>query len=271
MTPSSRCTRSGSTAAIGRRPITSRSWPRSRPPPSSSPGSAIGGTKARRSGKVPTMRLLPEDPEVGWTPYAWLIYLTSFLAWPVLRRASAAEWVLTLTGAAVFLVLYFWGHWQEGRKILWAAGGILLLGVLFAPWNPGAATFFIYAASFVADAGPPRFAWSLLAVLLAVLALETPLAHLSPYAWAPAAVFSLMIGGICIHGAEVKRANAKLRMAQEEVERLATTAERERIARDLHDLLGHTLSLITLKSELAGKLLARDPERAGREIREVER
>ena len=60
-------------------------------------------------------------------------------------------------------------------------------------------------------------------------------------------------------------------MAQEEVERLAKTAERERIARDLHDLLGHTLSLITLKAELAGKLLERDPERAGREIREVER
>ncbi len=217
------------------------------------------------------MRLLPDDPEISWTPYAWLIYLTSFLVWPALRRASAAEWALTAAGTAVFLVLYFWGHWQEGRKILWAAGGILLLGVLLAPWNPGAATFFIYAASFVGDAGPPRFAWSLLAVLLAVLALETPLAHLSPYAWVPAAVFSLMIGGICIHGAEVKRANAKLRMAQEEVERLAQTAERERIARDLHDLLGHTLSLITLKSELAGKLLASDPERAGREIREVER
>lgn len=217
------------------------------------------------------MRLLPDDPEIGWTPYAWLIYLTSFLAWPALRRASALEWALTAAGTAVFLALYFWGHWQEGRKVLWAAGGILLLGVLFAPWNPGAATFFIYAASFVADAGPPRFAWSLLAVLLAVLALETSLAHLSPYAWAPAAVFSLVIGGICIHAAEVKRANAKLRMAHAEIERLAQTAERERIARDLHDVLGHTLSLITLKSELAGKLLERDPERAGREIREVER
>jgi two-component system sensor histidine kinase DesK len=217
------------------------------------------------------MRLLPDDPEIGWTPYAWLIYLTSFLAWPALRPASAREWALTVAGTVVFLVLYFWGHWLEGRKILWAAGGILLLGVLFAPWNPGAGTFFIYAASFVADAGPPRFAWSLLAAILAVLALETPLAHLSPYTWAPAAVFSLMIGGICIHAAEVKRANARLRMAQEEVERLAKTAERERIARDLHDVLGHTLSLITLKSELAGKLLDRDPARAGREIREVER
>ncbi|HEY4591410.1 MAG TPA: hypothetical protein VIJ61_03315, partial [Thermoanaerobaculia bacterium] len=178
-------------------------------------------------------RLLPDDPEIGWTPYAWLIYLTSFLAWPAMRRASALEWALTVAGTVVFLALYFWGYWLEGRKILWAAGGILLLGVLFAPWNPGAATFFIYAAAFLADAGSPRFAWSLLGVMLAVLALETPLAHLSPYAWAPAAVFSLVIGGISIHAAEVRRANAKLRMAHEEIERLAQTAERERIARDL--------------------------------------
>ena len=60
-------------------------------------------------------------------------------------------------------------------------------------------------------------------------------------------------------------------MAQEEVEHLAKVAERERIARDLHDVLGHTLSLIVLKSELASKLAERDPARAGQEIKDVER
>jgi two-component system sensor histidine kinase DesK len=64
--------------------------------------------------------------------------------------------------------------------------------------------------------------------------------------------------------------NRKLRKANEEIENLAKVAERERIARDLHDVLGHTLSVITLKSELAGKLIDRDPQRAGKEIREVE-
>ncbi|MEO6688858.1 MAG: sensor histidine kinase, partial [Dokdonella sp.] len=53
--------------------------------------------------------------------------------------------------------------------------------------------------------------------------------------------------------------------------RLASLAERERIGRDLHDLLGHTLSLITLKSELAVKLFDRDPLAARREIVDVER
>ena len=64
--------------------------------------------------------------------------------------------------------------------------------------------------------------------------------------------------------------NSKLRKANEEIEHLAKVAERERIARDLHDVLGHTLSVITLKSELAGKLISRDPARAGKEIHEVE-
>ena len=63
----------------------------------------------------------------------------------------------------------------------------------------------------------------------------------------------------------------QLKKANEEIEHLAKVAERERIARDLHDVLGHTLSVIILKSELAGKLLDRDPERAKAEIADVER
>jgi two-component system sensor histidine kinase DesK len=65
--------------------------------------------------------------------------------------------------------------------------------------------------------------------------------------------------------------DAELRMSHDEVRRLAATAERERIGRDLHDLLGHTLSLITLKSELANKLFDRDAAAAKREMTDVER
>ena len=52
--------------------------------------------------------------------------------------------------------------------------------------------------------------------------------------------------------------------------KLAATAERERIARDLHDVLGHTLSVIVLKAELAGRLMQCDPARAAVEIADVE-
>lgn len=217
------------------------------------------------------MRLLPKDAEVGWTPYVWLVYLGFFLAGPLIGKGSVWEWAVTLAGTAAFLALYFWGHWLSGPRVLWPAGGILLLGVVFAPVNAGANCFFIYAAAFLGSAGRPAFAVRCLAGLLAVLGLESWLLGLNWYFWAPAALFSAIIGGVNIHFAETSRANARLRATQEEVERLAKTAERERIARDLHDLLGHTLSLITLKAELAGKLLSRDPDRAGREIREVER
>ena len=85
-----------------------------------------------------------------------------------------------------------------------------------------------------------------------------------------ASLFPVIIGAGNTFFAERTRMNRRLRKANEEIEQLANTAERERIARDLHDVLGHTLSVITLKSELAGKLIERDPERAGKEIREVE-
>jgi len=65
--------------------------------------------------------------------------------------------------------------------------------------------------------------------------------------------------------------NRQLRAAREEIARLAATEERLRIARDLHDLLGHTLSVIALKSELAARLVERDPGRAAAELADVQR
>jgi two-component system sensor histidine kinase DesK len=64
--------------------------------------------------------------------------------------------------------------------------------------------------------------------------------------------------------------NAELMEAREELARNAVAAERLRFARDLHDLLGHSLSLIALKSELAGRLAERDPARARQEMADVE-
>lgn len=57
--------------------------------------------------------------------------------------------------------------------------------------------------------------------------------------------------------------------SQRQVGTQAILEERERVARDVHDVLGHTLTVIALKSELAGKLLERDPGRAQAELREI--
>src|SRR5690606_29047101 len=68
-----------------------------------------------------------------------------------------------------------------------------------------------------------------------------------------------------------RRTDAALRLSHDEVRRLAALAERERIGRDLHDLLGHTLSLVALKSDLAARLVERDPVAARSEIDAVSR
>ena len=71
--------------------------------------------------------------------------------------------------------------------------------------------------------------------------------------------------------ARLGRANRELQAARRELADLAVAEERARIARDLHDTLGHSLSVIALKSELARRVLPDDPARAAAEIGDVER
>jgi len=216
------------------------------------------------------LRLLPDDPEIGWTPYLWLAYLSMFFVDLIFGGAGALEWGLSLAAVAVFLVLYLRGYWGPRGVEAWAiVAGITAIGVLFLPSNWGASSFFIYAAAFLGYATTPRRALLGVLGIVAVVALETRLLDVPVYGWLPAVGVSLLVGLANIHLAEVRRKNSALRRAHDEVEQLAKLAERERIARDLHDLLGHTLSTIALKAELAGRLAERDPVRAGGEIAEV--
>jgi two-component system sensor histidine kinase DesK len=77
---------------------------------------------------------------------------------------------------------------------------------------------------------------------------------------------SLMMGAF---GRQIQ-AIQQLRKTQSELSRLAVEQERGRVARDLHDILGHSLTVITVKAELAGRLVEDDPARATREIADVE-
>jgi len=220
--------------------------------------------------RIMRWRLLPEDVELGWLPYAWLVYLVGFVMGLVWPPASTAEWIGSGLGLAVFLALYFWGYWLKDTPLLCVAAAIAALGVVFMPINFGGGGFFIYAAAFLGHTGPPRAAYRRLFALAAIPPLEGLVLGLPAFQWIWPPVFSLLVGGVNIHHAERNRQNALLRQARSEVEHLAKGAERERIARDLHDLLGHTLSVIVLKAELASKLAERDPARAVQEIREVE-
>jgi two-component system sensor histidine kinase DesK len=220
---------------------------------------------------VRQINLSPRDKMRGWVPYIWLAYLVFFYIDPILSHVGWLVWSATIVSTLLFLALYLSLFWLERTRPLWHIAGMVILGLVVAPINQGAATFFIFAAAFIPFCVPTeRAAIGLMAGIVALAAIEKQVFHLSGWFLFYAGGMSLAVGGGNIYFAQRNRALAKLRMANDEIEHLAKVAERERIARDLHDVLGHTLSVITLKSELAGKLIDRDPARAGKEIREVE-
>jgi two-component system sensor histidine kinase DesK len=218
------------------------------------------------------MNLLPKDDEVGYTPYVWLVYIVPFVAGPWLRKSvSSVEIAITFAALAAFLVLYFRGYWAKGRERTLIIGALVAMACALWPSNAGAGAIFIYAASFAGFIDPPRRSMRYIGAIALIVAAQAWWLEMNWYRALWPFVFVLIIGGINLHFSQVSKSNARLRLAHDEIEHLAKSAERERIARDLHDLLGHTLSVIILKSELASKLADRDPERARNEIRDVER
>jgi two-component system sensor histidine kinase DesK len=227
--------------------------------------------------------LVPDELQLGWMPVFNLGYLV-FLFLPLIftgRGGGVAEaWYPprlgqagpTLLSVAVFLPLYFAGYRARGVRLVACMLGIAALGYALLPVNAFANTYLIYAAGLAALIG--RTLWQRSAWLVLVLVLFLAEILLLGY---PLFVFALtlVIAVAVFFGnhffVENTRKRAELKLSHDEVRRLAALAERERIGRDLHDLLGHTLSLVALKSELAGKLVAREPQAAQREIAEVSR
>ncbi len=215
--------------------------------------------------------LLPPEAEVGWAPYLWLVYFGFFWLRFIFAPAEATELALASISTLLFLGLYFSGFRRNGRAALLHILALAALGVVWAAFNIGASAFFVFAGAFAMLVGPQRQAWTVLLGLLVMIALTALLFQPHFGFWLPGLLATLIVGAANIHFAEQGRRNAALRLSQSEVRQLARVAERERIARDLHDVLGHRLSLIVLKSELAGKLFERDPARARAEIAEVEK
>jgi two-component system, NarL family, sensor histidine kinase DesK len=216
-------------------------------------------------------RMFPNRTSHKWIPLIWLPWATFYFAQPALERASKPHWYVTLVGGAFFLYFFFAMFWDKPKRTWFYFSGIFLLGILIAPFNAGSATFFIYAACFAPFLAKTEIGGiKLIALIAGTAALEFWLFHLGIGFFIPGCAFAIVLGGGNIFFAQRNRALEKLRLADEEIAHLAKVAERERIARDLHDVLGHTLSVIILKSELAGKLIDRDPERAKAEIADVE-
>lgn len=210
-------------------------------------------------------------PRSRWVPLMMLVWTIWIFINPIMSHQTEWLWP-TLGSFPIFLALYFRAYYGPRRQVLWCALGIAVLAFALTPVNVGAMGYLIYAGAFLAfTGGGLRIALQRIVLLNALYALECMLLH-----WSGAYVLSAVMMGVAIGCLNLlfrrnQRRDAELSLSHDEVRRLAASAERERIGRDLHDLLGHTLSMVALKSELAGRLIERDPRAARREIADVER
>ena len=206
------------------------------------------------------------------TTLIWQAYVLFFFIQPILDP-SRRLWLSTLAIFALYLIVVtvFLRTERKGLQ-RWMTGLTFFLGLTSFPWNVGGMTFFIYAAAFL------PFCVESVPLILSGFVVESLVVAAEGVWWhihwlfpVQAIFLLLVVGGGNIFFSQQRRSNDKLHAAQEENIALAAVAERERIARDLHDVLGHTLSVIVLKAELAGRLIERDPQRAAAEIGDVER
>ncbi|HJT97581.1 MAG TPA: histidine kinase, partial [Rhodanobacteraceae bacterium] len=218
--------------------------------------------------------LPPHLDDLGWAPVWSLLYLGFlFMTWD----EPGSGWLrATLVSIAIFLPVYFRCYWLSGIPQLVHIAIIATLAFALVPFNQCAHTYLIYAAIFLPMNGLPLR--RSLALIVVALVLYTGELYLLQVPWRAILIISsvTLIVSVAMCAANTARREKRLRQAElklshDEIRRLAALAERERIGRDLHDLLGHTLSLITLKSELAVRLFDRDPLAARREIVDVER
>ncbi|WP_112267776.1 sensor histidine kinase [Lentzea terrae] len=208
----------------------------------------------------------------GISRWFHLFYLGNLLWAPVFDPDTGwVDWVLVAGVVAAFVPMYVLA-WQRPSLVRWRCTvPTVVLGALVTPFNTGAAVLFVYAAAFAGLSESRRLAMRWFVGLSALICLFTVVSVVEmPYRlWGllPSLIFLWLIGILQVEWAEREREAAELRIRNVRIEHLATLAERERIARDLHDLLGHTLTAIIVRAQL----VAADPTRVHEEAAEIER
>jgi two-component system sensor histidine kinase DesK len=225
-----------------------------------------------------------------WRAYAqaWLVCLLFPILFLVQTPLTAARLLLALAGLAIFVITYTWFMWPHplsheshhktgGRASLLILAGLTAL-VLSLSLVYGSPFLWLFVGlSAMAGIALPAGKAFMVVVALTLLTLGVSVGigggivgrdwfHIVPLVLLVRGLGVDMIG--VVHLADALR---ELHATQDKLAHQAVIEERLRLARDLHDLLGRTLSMITLKSELAGRLLEKDPARAAQEVQEVER
>lgn len=208
-----------------------------------------------------------------WTDMVHLLWSAWIFVTPLFGGGYNWTWAaFTLASYPIFIVIYMMYMVATRRMAQWYALAAVILGLALLPWYPSSTTYFVFGCILLRCRGV-----SIVVYMLRVVALNAcymGVAAAAGYPWQMMVTMPLVtfiVTTIVNVESMSEEQNVRLRLSHDEVRRLAATAERERIGRDLHDLLGHTLSLITLKLELSRKLFDRDPEAARREMADAER
>jgi two-component system sensor histidine kinase DesK len=207
-------------------------------------------------------------------PFVILFNLAWLFLYPVLARAPFMTVILpAIVSVPLFVYLhlcaYYYGGPNEVR--LRYSFAIFALGLALTYFNLAGVCYLIFGYFSFAFAVPTRVAWKVIFGVCALYIIEMILLGHNKQTVLSCALPAALLGISALYAAHTSHQQRALRRSNEEILRLATMAERERIGRDLHDLLGHTLSVVALKSELARKLIDRDLDDARKEISEVER
>ncbi len=210
-----------------------------------------------------------------WKDCVHLLWSLWVFITPLLSGGYDLRWAgLTLLSYPIFLWLYAKTFIAPRREAWRYALGMAAMSLLLLRWYPAGLSYFIFGCVMLRVSVSRSTVRNYLLQLLAMNAMYVLVAiwiGYPPQMWVWVPVMTLIIGVIINVERASEEKDAALALSHEEVRKLAATAERERIGRDLHDLLGHTLSLITLKLELARKLSERDPETSRRELADAER
>src|SRR5579884_2700738 len=233
----------------------------------------------RRFGPLLTGTLFYRRSRGGVRMFAALVWL-GFIVFPLINAIGKHQPLvrhgLVIGGAALFVAAYVgmvmaWRSEVPSRLPLALFAVLLTMAIALTVLQAASWGFlFTYCAACAAIVAPEGSGFYAVALCSALAGVTSAIAGADGGTVLSYVASSAGIGLLMLVMSDLRQRNAQLNQARAELAEMAVAQERERFARDLHDLLGHSLSVITLKAELAGRLLPYRPEQAAREVVEME-